>query len=159
MVKLTILMKHRYFRTAGCIGKWRYASIRSIDRSIRPPIWTSGHRYWSPFWSVVLQNVCWSAEAIWQVADLPSFWEQATANRITHVTVVGIQVVWLPCATTGTGPWFNIKMSSYQYRKSHCGDRTVVRSSYLFSGISYAGKMSSLYWIGPWSLLVVVPDL
>ena len=21
------------------------------------------------------------------------------------------------------GPWFNIKMSSYQYRKSHCGDR------------------------------------
>ena len=21
-----------------------------------------------------------------------------------------------------TGPWFNIKMSSYQYRKSHCGD-------------------------------------
>ena len=46
------------------------------------------------------------------------------------------------------GPWFNIKMSSYQYRKSHCGDKTVVRSSYLHNGISYAGKMSSLYWIG-----------
>ena len=46
------------------------------------------------------------------------------------------------------GPWFNIKMSSYQYRKSHCGDKTVVRSSYLHSGISYTGKMSSLYWIG-----------
>ena len=39
-------------------------------------------------------------------------------------------------------------MSSYQYRKSHCGDKTVVRSSYLHNGISYAGKMSSLYWIG-----------
>ena len=25
------------------------------------------------------------------------------------------------------GPRFNIKMSSYQYRKSHCGDKTVVR--------------------------------
>ena len=46
------------------------------------------------------------------------------------------------------GPWFNIKMSSYQYRKSHCGDKTVVRSSYLHNWISYTGKMSSLYWIG-----------
>ena len=32
---------------------------------------------------------------------------------------------------------------SYQYRKSHCGDKTVVRSSYLHNGISYTGKMSS----------------
>ena len=24
------------------------------------------------------------------------------------------------------GPWFNIKMSSYQYRKSHCGDKIVL---------------------------------
>ena len=47
------------------------------------------------------------------------------------------------------GPWFNIKMSSYQYRKSHCGDKTVVRSSYLQNGISYTGKMISFYWIGP----------
>ena len=47
-----------------------------------------------------------------------------------------------------SGPWFNIKMSSYQYRKSHCGDKTVVRSSYLHNGISYTGKMSYLYWIG-----------
>ena len=29
------------------------------------------------------------------------------------------------------GPWFNIKMSSYEYRKPHCGDKTVVRSSCL----------------------------
>ena len=32
------------------------------------------------------------------------------------------------------GPRFNIKMSSYQYRKSHCGDKTAVRSSYLHNG-------------------------
>ena len=50
---------------------------------------------------------------------------------------------WLPA-----GPRFNIKMTSYQYMKSHCGDKTVVRSSYLHNGISYTGKMSSLYWIG-----------
>ena len=46
-------------------------------------------------------------------------------------------------------PRFNIKMSSYQYRKSHCGDKTVVRSSYLHNGISYTGKMTSLYWFSP----------
>ena len=38
-------------------------------------------------------------------------------------------------------------MSSYQYRKSHCGDKTVVRSSYLHNGISYIGKTTSVYWI------------
>ena len=38
-----------------------------------------------------------------------------------------------------------IKMLSYQYRKYHCGDKTVVRSSYLHNGISYTGKMTSLY--------------
>ena len=52
------------------------------------------------------------------------------------------------------GPRFNIKMSSYQYRKSHCGDKTVVRSSYLHNRVSYTGKLAYLYWIGaraiPW---------
>ena len=46
-----------------------------------------------------------------------------------------------------TGGWINIKMPSYQYGKSHCGDKTVVRSSYLHKGIFYTGKMASLYWI------------
>ena len=45
------------------------------------------------------------------------------------------------------GPQFNIKMPSYQYRKSHCGDKTILRPSYLHNGISYTGKMTSLYWI------------
>ena len=44
-------------------------------------------------------------------------------------------------------PWFNIKMTSYQYRKSHCGDKTILRPSYLRNGISYTDKMTSLYWI------------
>ena len=45
-----------------------------------------------------------------------------------------------------SGPRFNIKMSSYQYSKSHCEDQTVVRSSYLHNGVSYTGKWTSLYW-------------
>ena len=47
-----------------------------------------------------------------------------------------------------SGPRFSIKMSSYQYRKSHRGDKTILRPSYLHNGISYTGKMTSLYWIG-----------
>ena len=38
-------------------------------------------------------------------------------------------------------------MSSYQYRKSHCGDKTILRPSYLHNGISYTGKTTSLHWI------------
>ena len=38
-------------------------------------------------------------------------------------------------------------MPSYQYRKSHCGDKTILRPSYLHNGISYTSKMTSLYWI------------
>ena len=47
-------------------------------------------------------------------------------------------------------------MTSYQYRKSHCGDKTILRPSYLHNGISYTGKMTSLYWI---RALVVYEEL
>ena len=39
-------------------------------------------------------------------------------------------------------------MTSYWFRKSHCGDKTILRPSYLHNGISYTGKTTSLYWIG-----------
>ena len=38
---------------------------------------------------------------------------------------------------------------SYQYRKSHSGDKTIKRSFYLHHGISYTGKTASLYWKSP----------
>ena len=40
-------------------------------------------------------------------------------------------------------------MSSFQYRKSHCGDKTVVRPSYQHNGNSYTGKTTYFCWIGP----------
>ena len=45
------------------------------------------------------------------------------------------------------GCWINIKMSSYQYRKFHCGYKTILRPSYLHNEISYTGKTISLCWI------------
>ena len=56
------------------------------------------------------------------------------------------------------GGWINIKMSSYQYRKSHCGDKTILRPSYLHNGISFTGKMTSLYWIGAHSFFLSILD-
>ena len=43
--------------------------------------------------------------------------------------------------------WFYTKMLSYQYRKSHCGDKTILRRSYLHNGISYTGEVTSIYRI------------
>ena len=39
------------------------------------------------------------------------------------------------------GAWFDIKMPSYQYRKSHCGDKTVVRSSYVCNSSALAMEL------------------
>ena len=79
-----------------------------------------------------------------------------------HLTTYSMSNPWSMCIVITTkifvaicfpidlgepGPWFNIKMTSYQYRKSHCGDKTILRPSYLHNGIFFSGKMSSLYWI------------
>ena len=49
---------------------------------------------------------------------------------------------------TISGGWINMKMPFYPHRKSHCGDKTILRPSYLHNCISYTGKTTSLYWIG-----------
>ena len=46
-----------------------------------------------------------------------------------------------------SGGWFNTKMPPYSYRKSDCRDKTILLPSYLHIGISYTGKMASLYRI------------
>ena len=51
------------------------------------------------------------------------------------------------------GPQFNIKMTSYLYRKSHCGDNTILPPSYLHNWISFTGKTTSLYLIRALNIL------
>ena len=46
------------------------------------------------------------------------------------------------------GTCFHTKISPYQYRASHCGGKTFVKSYYLHNGISRAGKMICSYQIG-----------
>ena len=72
---------------------------------------------------------------------------EITVHPKKHFKVVSsFMINTTPVDGQTSGPRFNIRMSSYQYRKSHCGDKTVVRSSYLHNGIFYAGKMTSLYF-------------
>ena len=50
----------------------------------------------------------------------------------------------------------SIKMTSYHFRKSHFGDKMIVRPFYLHNNISYTGKITSLYWItalNPWTCI------
>ena len=39
--------------------------------------------------------------------------------------------------------WFNMNIPSYQNRKSHCGDKTILRWFYLYNEIYYTIKISS----------------
>ena len=52
---------------------------------------------------------------------------------------------WVWARLMRSGGRFNIKVLPYQYRNSHCGDKTILRPSYLHNGISYTGKTAALY--------------
>ena len=78
---------------------------------------------------------------------LRSVWHQAITWSNVYLSSIGFYTSKTNFIGSTPGPWFNIKMSSYQYRKSHCRDKTILRPSYLHNGICYTGKMSSLYWI------------
>ena len=114
--------------------------------------------------SVVCGCTAVSSAAVWK-KSIPynnDSWDPHKADRVmvkpmlTHWNVL----IWIQSIDQSThqssnqstnpvrpGPWFNIKMSSYQYRKSYCGDKTIIRPSYLHNGISHTGKMAPLYWI------------
>ena len=59
------------------------------------------------------------------------------------------------CALRTSGGWFNIKMASYQYRKSHCGEKTILRPSYLHNvGLSILVRWHLYIESGLWALCI-----
>ena len=55
---------------------------------------------------------------------------------------------WSSLIKAEPGGWFNIKMPSYQYRNTHCGDKMIILlPSYLHNAISHDDKMASSSWI------------
>ena len=84
--------------------------------------------------------------------------DELQTRGLVHVKLNVLYSVWKwnviiswnkHCVSCGLPPGgrLNIKMSSYLYRKSHCGDKMTLQPSYLHNGISYTSKMASLYWI------------
>ena len=57
--------------------------------------------------------------------------------------------------TSTTEVWSDVKVLSYQFRKAHCGDETVVGSPYLRNGIPYTDK-TSLYSMGIQGIVLVL---
>ena len=58
---------------------------------------------------------------------------------------------WLsPLCLSGFASYIWSKMPSYQYRKSHCGDETILQPFYLHNGIPYTDKMALTQDHGPW---------
>ena len=81
---------------------------------------------------------------------------------------------WFQVVCLWQNTWNQVEKKNWapiQYRKSHCGDKTVVRSSYLHNGISYTGKKTSILNQGPdfywwilyiclhYQIILVVPNL
>ena len=101
-------------------------------------------------WSSCLLSInsLWPSDAIWRqrsgstLAQVMACCLMAPSHYLNQCWLIISEV-----QRHSPGGWINIKMSSYQYRKSHCGDKTILRPSYLHNGISYTGK-TSLYWIG-----------
>ena len=75
----------------------------------------------------------------------------AVKCNLKSFLMVSYILVSMVKSTTPSEIWsggrINIKIASCQYRKSHCGDKTILRLPYLHNGISYTDKMASLYWI------------
>ena len=99
----------------------------------------------------LLDNYSYSSRLIWWIiCNTPLFSLRLSANVTLYIQQTAYFALVGICefaCDQYSGPWFNIKMSSYQYRKSHCGDQTILWTSYLHNGISYTGKMTSLYRI------------
>ena len=97
--------------TKICVALWRlwWTVSQHLYISIRPGIRcpSPGPCLTTAIWCCRKNSSQWQRSFHWK---LPSHWLKFLRQR--HVAVVR--------QGPESGPWFNIKMTSYQYRKSHC---------------------------------------
>ena len=87
---------------------------------------------------------------LWRKHLIPKCFNCSPGNKLILIPVFNCQCA--PSDQQEPGFWLNIKMSSYQHRKSHCGDKTILRPSYLHNMISYIGNMTPYIESGPRSI-------
>ena len=127
------------------IFTWKSVPKESIHGSSDIYLGTNRKQWHDSPWSyrsdVIVTFLCYGTIGIIWHCD-----HQSTAKKVQLTLIAIVYVLYF--STSTSGPQFKIKMTSFQYRKSHCGDKTIFQPSYLHSGISYTGKTTSLYWIG-----------
>ena len=137
----------------------RYTWIRRVHVRVTqwdPIKYGCGSRYVrdNPMFLSLSEGSRWSVNSshkgplMWTCGDFPDVWLNSLSKKQSTVWWLSNSVTCARYFSDLPGPWFNIKMSYFQYRKSHCGAKTILRPSYLHNGISYTGKTASLCWIG-----------
>ena len=123
----------------GCSPLW--------DRTIRP-FWTNSVKLIYIYIMIFIKENAF--ENIGKMSAIlfrpPICQQKAQPSSLAH-TIYSQYRLLLWRSLQDPGGWINIKMPSYQFRKCHCGDKTILWTSYLHNGICYTGKMTSLYWI------------
>ena len=100
--------------------------------------WTT----WLAWYSAVL---LWNNDQI--LSKILTFLLQthlSSPNSVRYECFHWVQSITSVSLSQLPGTWFNIVMPSYQYRKSHCGAKTILWLSCLHNGISYTGKTASI---------------
>ena len=94
------------------------------------------------YWKIIIRSCFWmmSKRYLKSFIAIEIFHQTCLVNTAS-ANCLALRDAWPP------GNCFIIKMSSYEYRKSCCGDKRVLQLYYLKSGISYTEKvvLVSLY--------------
>ena len=107
----------------SCTNPLIYASIKSVILGLE--------MHWCQLWAKPSSELVWYVTHIIQLFFNTSDFETRLSNHFC----------WFP------GPWFKIKMLSEQYRKSHYGEKMVVRSSCLVRlGVCNQHQVSDMDW-------------
>ena len=149
--RITIRQRVSLFKICHCIPEWQFRS-----QVIFP---TPHHVLGSPTYTLVEtfpQDPHWHQNRVC-IGEIQKctficgtefiFGNIKIYNFLFFISYSMYWVEILPHWKQGPGGWCNMQMPSCQYRNSHCGDKTILRPSYLHNGFSYTCKMTSLHWI------------
>ena len=122
-----------------CLHHWISNAIYHLIPYLQSMI-SEIHRYWFHYFGLISYYGVFLTNKLCFKSQI-----SGVVKWIWHPGVV--KWIWHPISMGNPRGRINIKMLSYQYRKSHCGDKTILRPSYLHNEISYTDKMTSSYWI------------
>ena len=123
-------------------------AMELLQSCAKPSISSFSNYSFLYFHSIVIIIGChWDRQVFWSI-NLPLFYIYAL-NVWMMYSMLKLNTSLFNILRPG--PRFNIKMSFYQYRKSHCGDKTIL-TTVLSPQWDFLYSVSPIYrgWWGPW---------